>query len=117
MNKIVRKFSFAFKGLIYGLAHDGSIRLQFFCALGGIAAGITFHFTIEEMAIVLGFCAQVIALEYVNSAIEEIMNLEEPEINEKVGHIKDISAAAVLIASIFALITGLLFIARHVFGW
>ena len=44
------------------------------------------------------------------------MNLEEPEISRAVKHIKDMAAGGVLIASVFALIVGIMFILRHITG-
>lgn len=62
------------------------------------------------------FCGLILGLEYTNSSIERIMNLEEPEISRAVKHIKDMAAAGVLIASVFALFVGIMFIVRHILG-
>ncbi len=63
----------------------------------------------------MAFCGLIIGLEYVNSALEAIMDLQHPEKNESVRHIKDLAAGGVLAASILALVTGLLFCYRHLF--
>ena len=55
----------------------------------------------------------IIGLEFTNSTVERIMNLEEPEISKSVKHIKDMAAAGVLVASIFAAIVGIAFVIRH----
>jgi diacylglycerol kinase len=44
--------------------------------------------------------------ELINTAIENIMDMISPEKHPKVKYIKDLAAAAVLIAAIVALITG-----------
>ena len=50
----------------------------------------------------------VFIAELFNTALETLVNLVSPEFNPKAGHVKDISAAAVLIAAIMALIIGVL---------
>ncbi|WP_395804876.1 diacylglycerol kinase [Daejeonella sp.] len=45
-------------------------------------------------------------MELINTAIETLVDLVSPEFNLKAGLIKDISAAAVLMAAIFAFLVG-----------
>ncbi len=116
IDKIKRKFRYAYNGMIHGIKYDSSIRTQFFFAIAAIIVSIIFRFTPEEFSIVLLFCALILGLEYTNSSIERIMNLEEPEISKAVKHIKDMAAAGVLIASVFALFVGIMFILRHITG-
>ncbi len=113
IKRIINKFRFAFNGLVHGVKYDSSIRIQFACAFVAILVSLIMKFSIEEIAIVMLFCALILGLEYTNSSIERIMNLEEPGISKSVKHIKDMSAAGVLIASIFALIVGCIFVLRH----
>ena len=51
--------------------------------------------------------ALVIVLELLNTAIEVLVDLVCPEQNPKAGAIKDLAAAAVLVASLFAVTVGL----------
>ena len=113
MKRIFNKFKYAWQGLVHGVKYDGSIRIQFYCAAFAIAVSFIMHFTMEEFAIVLLFCALIIGLEFTNSTVERIMNLEEPEISRSVKHIKDMAAAGVLVASFFAAIVGIAFVIRH----
>ena len=50
----------------------------------------------------------VLSLEAVNSALEHLTDIASPQIQPKAGLVKDIAAAAVLLASIFAAIIGLI---------
>ncbi|MBR0385160.1 MAG: diacylglycerol kinase [Erysipelotrichaceae bacterium] len=113
LKSIIGKFRYAWNGFIHGLKYDRSIRVQCVLAAGAIAVSLLLHFSAEELAIVMLFCALIIGLEFVNSSIERIMNLEEPEISKSVKHIKDMAAAGVLTASFFALIVGIMFVIRH----
>ena len=48
------------------------------------------------------------AIEGINTAVEKLADFVHPKHNEKIGFIKDISAGAVFIAAISAVIVGLL---------
>ena len=116
MGKLLNKFRYAFQGLVNGLREDHSIRLQFVCALLAVGVGLVMHFSYLEMAVVLAMCGLVIGLEYLNSALENLLNYHLPETNAEVGKIKDLAAGGVLVASIMALIIGLLFVLKHLGG-
>jgi len=62
---------------------------------------------LEWIAVVVAF-GFVIAMEIVNSAIENIADFVSPEKHEMIKKIKDLAAAAVLIAAITAFIIGLI---------
>jgi diacylglycerol kinase len=48
----------------------------------------------------------VLTAELLNTAIEILTDLVSPDWNEKAGHIKDVSAAAVTVTAIFAVVVG-----------
>ena len=50
--------------------------------------------------------AIVLCLEMVNSAIEQLCNMVTKEFHPSIGKIKDISAGAVLLASILSFVIG-----------
>jgi len=52
-------------------------------------------------------CTLVLALELLNRSIEAVVALASPEFHELAGTAKDLSAAAVLTASIGAVVVGL----------
>jgi diacylglycerol kinase (ATP) len=45
-------------------------------------------------------------MELFNTGIETLVDLISPEYNKLAGHVKDISAAGVLIMAIFTVVTG-----------
>jgi diacylglycerol kinase len=53
--------------------------------------------------------------EVFNTAIEKLVDLLSPQYNPKAGLIKDIAAGGVLVASIFAVITGLILFLGKIF--
>jgi diacylglycerol kinase len=59
--------------------------------------------------------ALVWTTEAINTAIEKIVDFISPDFHPKAGEIKDLAAGAVLIASLFALITGLIIFVPKLF--
>jgi diacylglycerol kinase (ATP) len=57
----------------------------------------------------------VMSIEGLNTAIEEIADFIHPEQHNKIGFIKDIAAGAVFIASVSAIIAGLIIYIPKIF--
>ena len=72
-------------------------------------------FTYLEWAILLLCFASVLAAELLNTAIETVVDLVSPKFNVLAGRAKDISAAAVMILSIFVGIIGIVLFAHALF--
>ena len=61
-----------------------------------------------EWLIILATSALVFSLELVNTSIELLSDRITKEHDAEIGRVKDISAGAVLVAAVFALIAGVL---------
>lgn len=112
--KLLFKFNVAFNGLIEGLLTDFSIQLQFFFALCAIIIALVFQFTYIEWSIWIICISMVITLEYLNSSFESMMDRLDPSYHVLTKKAKDLGAAAVLIAAIFSLVIGIIFICQHI---
>ena len=66
-----------------------------------------------EMIIVIFLITLILSLELINTQIEKILNFLQPNHDPKVKIIKDISAGAVLLACLGALIIGFLIFLPH----
>jgi diacylglycerol kinase len=101
----------AFKYAINGLSHffkEAHARIHLvFTVLVLISAAILQVETWEWIAL-LFCCAFVLSTEAVNSALENLTDIASPKIQPLAGLVKDLAAAAVLIASIFAAVIGLI---------
>lgn len=71
-----------------------------------IAAGLFFRITTTEWIAVFFVIGLVFAAEAFNTAIERISDVVQPEKDDRIRDVKDISAGAVLICAIIAAITG-----------
>lgn len=105
---MISKFIHASEGLIFLFCHDKNIRLQFLLGTICIITGFLLKISNTEWLIVLAFIALVISLEMVNSCIERMCDFIQLDYNIEIKHIKDGSAAAVLVVSIFSLIAALI---------
>lgn len=114
LKKYVNKFRYAFAGLFHGISHDRSILTQ---CLIGLAVVVVFAFLalslIEWMVVVL-LIAIIVALEFVNSAIETIVDFISPQYHDKAKIMKDYAAAAVLVVSIAAVVIAVLIVVNHI---
>lgn len=113
LSKLFFKFQVAFNGLIEGLIHDFSIRIQFGFALVAIAIAFLFKFTYIEWSIWLICIAIVISLEYLNSSMEQMMDRLDPSYHVLTKKAKDLGAAAVLVSAFVSLLIGLIFVIHH----
>jgi diacylglycerol kinase (ATP) len=57
----------------------------------------------------------VLIAETINTAIEKICDFVEPNFNKKIGLIKDISAGAVILATLLSIIVGVLVYSKYFF--
>lgn len=108
ITRLFKSFSYAIKGLIKTFKEEQNLRVQ---AIAGLAVlFLAWFFKVEriEWALLIVVIFLVILVEIINSAIERAADVLKPRIDSYVKEIKDIMAAAVMIASIAAVIVGLI---------
>lgn len=103
---LFKSFRNAFNGLKAGIVHHRNIKWMLSAALISVLCG--FYFGIEkwEWLIIIICISVVLALELINTSIEDLLDHLHPQHHESVGRAKDIAAAAVLLACIFSAIAG-----------
>jgi len=106
--KLIRSFGYAFKGLGYAAKTQLNFRIHLVATLVAVFAGYALHISVNEWQWVVLSIALVLITELLNTALEFLTDLVSPGYNELAGHVKDIGAGAVVVAAIFALITGLI---------
>ena len=102
----IRSFRFALQGIVdfFKLEHNALIHLL---ATVLVLAGVWYYrLTNNEVAIVLIVTGFVWGVELVNTAIERLADFIHPEQHDSIKLIKDLSAAAVLIAAFTAVAAG-----------
>ncbi|OGF24164.1 hypothetical protein A3H09_03840 [Candidatus Falkowbacteria bacterium RIFCSPLOWO2_12_FULL_45_13] len=107
-NRLVKSFSYAFKGLIKTFREEQNLRIQTVLSLVIFVLGIYFEISSLKWTLLILAVGLVLVAEITNSAVERITDVLKPRINSYVKEIKDIMAAAVLLSSLSALAVGLI---------
>ncbi|QOI98453.1 MAG: diacylglycerol kinase family protein [Flammeovirgaceae bacterium] len=111
--KFFRSFRFAWSGLIYALRSQFNMRTHVAALLVVVVAGLYWQVTATEWCVLLLAATVVIVAELMNTAMEELVDFVSPEHHPKAGRVKDIAAAAVLVASFFAAVVGFIIFGRY----
>jgi diacylglycerol kinase len=108
MLNFLKSFVFALNGFVSLIKSERNFKIQ--CIIFSIVLFFSFYFKISkiELLLVLLCSGLVMGFEALNTSIEKLCDFVEPNKNEKIKLIKDISAAAVLIVSIFSGIIGVI---------
>ena len=104
---LLNSFKFAISGLKVVFKEEQSFRIQVLIGTLVVFLMFVFPLTILEKAILLLVISAVLSLELINSQMERFLDIIEPRHHPKVERIKDISAAAVLIATLGSVIVGI----------
>ncbi|MFC1612833.1 diacylglycerol kinase family protein [Patescibacteria group bacterium] len=108
IKNIKRSFKYAIRGVVDVFKKEQNFRIEIFSALCVILMSIYFKITANQTIALILVIMFVLVLELINSAFERMVDVLLPRIHEYAKEIKDIMAAMVLIASIAAVIIGIL---------
>ncbi len=111
----LKSFKHAIKGLYHVTKHEHNFWLHLIATAVVVTFGFFYEVSISEWLWITLAIGLVLTTEIMNTGIERLVDLVEPEINKKAGLIKDIGAGAVLIASITSAIIGLLIFTPKIF--
>ncbi|MCT8139685.1 diacylglycerol kinase family protein [Anaerobacillus sp. CMMVII] len=101
-------FLYAWTGLKHAIHREQNMKIHLFIALVVIVLAFALNIPLLEKIILLLVVGIVISLEVVNTAIERVVDLVTTEYHPMAKVAKDVSAGAVFIFSIFAVIIGIL---------
>ncbi len=104
---MIKSFKHAFHGLIYAL-EERTFRILCSIALATIALAVVLEVTLIEGSVIFLTITIVLSLELLNTQVERTLDIIQPRTDARVRMIKDVSAAAVLIASVGSVLIGLL---------
>ena len=101
-------FKFARRGLIRVFLCERSFRLQLLCFVLTVIAGFIFRISGTEWIFIVLAGSLVLVTEMINTALEYVVDLVTEEYKILAEHIKNISAGAVLVSSLLAVVVGLI---------
>lgn len=102
--KVINSFNAAIEGFLYVIKFQRNMRIHFLLALLVVLLGIYLNFTRVELIILCLTATLVLITEMINTAMEIVLNKVANSYTHWVKTVKDISAGAVLIASINAVV-------------
>ena len=109
MKELLKSFGYAFQGVLTALTKERNMRIHIVCMIYMFFFLFAFDFfeiTRTQLAILFVACGLVIGAELMNTAVEAVVDMHGEE-HTKYGKIaKDCAAGAVLIFTIFAVLSG-----------
>ncbi len=105
-------FLYAIKGIKSAVSQERNIKIMLAAFVGMIIVAIRLNFDMFSWIVLLLASGCMFAAELLNTAIEEVVDLVCPRMDDKAGRAKDIAAGAVLSLSIACAIVGIILIYR-----
>jgi len=98
---------FAIRGIGMALVREANFRRQVALFVISLLLAWWLKLGTVDIVVILLVSAAVTTLELINSAIEALADAVHPDYNAKIQSAKDMSAGAVLIVSLLALVVGI----------
>ncbi len=113
IKRLFKSFHYALKGLVKTFKEEQNLRIQSIAALTVMLLAWFFQVNRLEWCLLILVVSLVILAEIINSAVERVTDVLKPRINSYVKEIKDIMAAAVMLASLTAVIVGIIILGPY----
>lgn len=110
---IKKSFKHSVRGFEVLLRYEYNLYIQLVCAFLITVAGFMFSISYIEWALQAAVIGLVIFSELINTAIEKIMDMINPEYDERVRDIKDLASGTVLFTvAISVFVAGFIYIPK-----
>lgn len=115
--KVWHSLGYSARGIFIGLREDRHFKVHYIALLMVLLAAAYFQIDRLEWVAVILVAALVIGFELLNTALEKLCDLVEPNENAEIGKIKDMAAGAVLVAVVASVVTGLMVFLPRIFSF
>jgi diacylglycerol kinase len=112
----MKRFIYAINGLVSAFKTEVNMRIHVIAAFVACVAGFYFGLSSVEWTIIILCIVLVISWELINTAIEVLCNLVHPEQHPVIKKIKDVAAAAVLLAAVGSVIVAFIIFLPKLFS-
>lgn len=109
MKEQILSFKFAFRGIWKAIKSESHMRFHIVSGFYVMVFSLFYNFSPTQNALLIVLVATVIALETLNTCIEELSNLCADRYEILVRFAKDAAAGAVLVVSLAAVAVGIIF--------
>jgi diacylglycerol kinase (ATP) len=110
---VVRSFEHAYRGMIFAVRTQRNMRFHVVVAVAVLVASLLLDVSRLELAVLVLTILLVFVTELVNTAMEFVVDLATKEYHPLAKLAKDISAGAVLVSSVGAVLVGYLLLADN----
>ncbi len=113
VKRLLKSFRYAFIGLRLAWAEGINFKIEVAVTVLVLILSVALHLPSIEFALVILAISGVLAIEAFNTALEELCDKFQSTHDPHIARIKDLSASAVLLTAIGALVIGLLVFVPH----
>lgn len=110
---IHKSFWNAIQGVIWMLKSERNFQIEVLALLINLFLIVYFKVTAIEATIILVVAFAVLSLEILNTCVEKICDMIQPEYDVRIKIIKDIAAGSVFLMAIASVIVGLLIYPKY----
>lgn len=114
--RLSKSFIYACRGLAKTLEEEQNLQIQSAAAVLVVVLAWYCQVSRLEWVLLIFAIGLVILMEIANSAVERVTDVLKPRISSYVKEIKDIMAAAVMLASIIAVVAGVIIFWPYLFS-
>lgn len=104
---LITTFKYAFEGIFFVIKTSRNMKIHITTAVSVLLASYYFKINAFETGLIIIMIVLVIITEILNTAVEEMVNMITKDYKIEAKIAKDVSAGAVLITAIAALIVGI----------
>ena len=108
-----KSFRYAFEGWWYVLRTQHNAWIHALISIAVFALGFWLQIPLQDWAIIILTMMAVWMAEFMNTAIEAVVDMVMPEFHPLAKAAKDVAAAAVLVGAIGSVVVGLLLLGLH----
>ncbi len=107
VKKIIKKFIYAGRGLLYAVNHELSFKVEIIATTVVIWWGWYSNLVAWQWTVIILVIGFVLIVELLNTVVEKLLDLLEPRLSSKVSLLKDVLAASVMLSVFMATAVGL----------
>ena len=112
---IHKSFWNAIKGSIWMLQSERNFQIEVFALLVNLFLIVYLRVSTVDAAIILVVCFAVLSLEILNTCVEKICDIIQPDYDVRIKIIKDMAAGSVFIMAMASVVVGVLIYFKYLF--
>lgn len=116
-SSLPNSFRHALAGIVYVVRTQRNARIHLAVAAAAVGLGLWIGLTPTQWAVVAVVAGMVLAAEWLNTAVEAMVDLATPDYHPLAKVAKDAAAAAVLLTAIIAVVVGVLLLVLPIARW